>query len=222
MESAQVSADSGVRSGDSRIRDSAWQDRIGAMWLNLEAGVARSLHRRWKVPIDVPPSPDPRWQGRRSLVVEAAYTCLPEADLDGLPELARTEIADGLGGRLRLRIAATDVDDPQLQRWRDELVAGLGGTADVTGALRLTDRIYAGRLLRDQVPPIVTASCLLWPGHWRAGDGGPSVAAARVLHEAVAAWTAHPGQRAGLDARIVSEASTLAGDHSVALEDLSV
>ncbi|MFT4167153.1 MAG: hypothetical protein QM650_18095 [Microlunatus sp.] len=192
------------------------------MWLNLEVGAARSLRRLAPADVDVPSADDSGRYGRRALVVEAAHTYFPEAVIESLPELARTEIAAGLGGELRSRIAETDEDDPTLQRLCDRLVTRLGGTADVNGALTLVDRVYAGRLLRRQVPPIVTASCVAWHGHWRSTNGGPFLGVAEELRRAMENWIADPRQRPDLDVQIIAGARQLAGNYLVALEDAVV
>ena len=192
------------------------------MWLQLEVGTARSL--RWHVPTAINPAPmtDSQGHGRRALVIEAAHTYFPEAGINDLPALAREEIAAGLGGRLRRRIAESGADDPALPLLRDELVARLGGTADATGALTVIDRVYAGRLLRHVVPPIITASCAAWYGYWRSNNGGPSLAAAEALSNAADAWVAQPSRRSELDIEIIANAQLLAGGQRVAPEDLAV
>lgn len=190
------------------------------MWLNLEAGTARSLRRRYNMAFEVPPSLDWRSYGWRALVVEAAHTYLPEAAIDCLPELAAAEVAVGLTGPLRTQIASTDPDDPELAVLRDELIASLGGTPDVSGALRVVDLVYTSRLLRHQVPPVVTASCLAWYGHWRNSNAGPAIDTAQALQQSVTAWTTQPPQRTDIDMQIVAHARHLASDPLVALEEL--
>ncbi len=192
------------------------------MWLQLEVGTARSLC--WRVPTAINPAPatDSQGHGRRALVIEAAHTYFPEAGIEDLPALAREEIVAGLDGRLRRGIAASGADDPTLPLLRDELVAQLGGTADATGALTVIDRVYAGRLLRHQVPPIIAARCLAWYGYWRSDNGGPSLAAAEALSHAADAWVAQPSRRPELDTEIIATAQLLAGAQLIALEDVAV
>ncbi len=190
------------------------------MWLNLEVGAARALNRHETGAVDVPG--DQPWTGRNALAVVAAHTYLPEASLESLPEAARSEIAAGLSGPLRHRIAQARIDDPSLPSLRDELLVGLGATPDVTGALTLVDQIYAGRLLRRHVPPIVTASCLVWYGHWRTTNSGPSLTTAEELRRLVDQWLPHPTQRSHLDLQIITKAQRIAGDPLIALEDLAV
>ena len=192
------------------------------MWLQLEVGTARSLRRRVPTAIDPAPLTDSQGHGRRALVVEAAHTYFPEAGIEDLPALAREEIAAGLDGRLRRRIAASGADDPALPLLRDELVAQLGGTADTTGALTVVDRVYTGRQLRHLVPPIITASCVAWYGYWRSNNGGPSLAAAEALSHAADAWVAQPSRRPELDTEIIATAQLLAGAQLIALEDVAV
>ena len=192
------------------------------MWLQLEVGTARSL--RWQVRKPIDPAPVTNSQGhvRRALVIEAAHTYFPEAGIEDLPALAREEVAAGLGGQLRRRIAESGADDASLPLLRDELVAQLGGTADATGALTVVDRVYTGRLLRHLVPPVITASCLAWYGYWRSNNGGPSLRAAEALSGAAEAWIAQPFRRPELDAEIIAHAHLLAGAQLNALEDVAV
>lgn len=192
------------------------------MWLNLEAGVARSLSRHPGVNVMAPPSPDHRWYGRRALVVEAAHTLFHEAAVDSLPEQARAEVEAGWGGPIRSRIAQLEADDPELPGWRDQLVALLGGSADVDGALNLVDRVYAGRQVDRQVPPVVTAGCISWYGYWRSTNGGPSLREAESMQTAGTAWVDHPTDRSTIDATIDHLARQLAGDNPRALTDVNV
>lgn len=149
------------------------------MWLNLEAGCARSLRIRDKLmTFDQCDS----GQGlRRALVVEAAHTYFPEAGLEGLPHLADAELRRGLTGPLRTRIAAAHPEDPHLATLRDALVTQLGGSADCTGALTLVDHVYLGRLVGGKVPPVITANCVWWYGYWRGANNGPSTAMAYAM-----------------------------------------
>lgn len=144
------------------------------MWLQLEVGTARSLRRRVPTAIDPAPLTDSQGHGRRALVVEAAHTYFPEAGIEDLPALAREEIAAGLDGRLRRRIAASGADDPALPLLRDELVAQLGGTADITGALTVVDRVYTGRC--SAIRYRLSSRPLAWPG---TGTGAAPTAARR-------------------------------------------
>lgn len=181
-------------------------DRV--MWLNLEAGTARSLRIRHGIHLDASDMSD----GRRALVVEAAHTYFPEAGLEELPAIAAAEVAAGLTGLLRSRFATTDPDDPVLSLLRDELIADLGGSADCTGALTVVDRVYASRLVRHQVPPIITARCIAWYGHWRSCNAGPALETAQALAQCANAWTVGPEWRTELDAEILTHARALAGD----------
>ena len=192
----------------------------GVVWLNLEIGTARALNRRDGIHVGVPSIGS---QGRRALVVEACHTYLPEAGIETMPELARDEVAAGLSGPVRSRIAQTAPDDdPALLGLRKQLMGELGVTADVTGALTLLDRVYAGRLLRGQVPPIITASCLAWYGHWRHTNTWPAVATADDWVSLVEAWISSPEERPAVDARILAHAEQLAVHIEPALEDMAV
>ena len=101
-------------------------------------------------------------------------------------------------------------------------MARLGGSADTSGALRVVDDVYTGRLVRQEVPPIVTAACLCWYGHWRSQNGGPSLTMADALHRAVQVWTTRPASRGSVDAQITALAHQYAGDHPTALEDAPI
>ena len=85
------------------------------------------------------------------------------------PLWAAAEVDRGLTGPLRTQIAGSRPDDPALPTLRDDLMIALGATPDTSGAMTVVDRVYADRLLRGQVPPIITASCLAWYGNWRDG-----------------------------------------------------
>lgn len=183
---------------------------IHEMWLNLEAGVARSLNRLHDARLSVPVHSDTRSHGDRALIVEAANSVLPEAAVQTLPPLARGEVATGKSGVLREQIAATDDDDAALVHLRDELVARLGGSADGVGAIRLTDRVYLGRLVQGHVPPIVGVGCVGWYGHWRS-HAGPSLDTATALAELWHRWIDQPSQRGQTDAAILDLARRAVG-----------
>ena len=174
------------------------------MWLHLEAGTARVLQGDSGVSFDVPPHPG--GMGRHALVIVAAETYFPEAGIEDLPMWAAAEAAHGLTGRLRTQIAATRPDDPALLTMRDNLMIALGATPDAHGAMSVVDRVYADRLLRHQVPPVITASCLAWYGNWR--DGAEITEEAMRLSDT---WAAHPDQRATIDTQIIDLAKKIAG-----------
>lgn len=136
-----------------------------------------------------------------------------------MPDVARDEVSAGLHGRLRMMIAAAEVDDPALPLLRDQLLAQFGVTPDATGALTVLDRVYAGRLLRRQVPPIISACCVSWYGHWRRSNGGPSSRVAEALRPLVETWISEPSQRSDCDAKIITLAQELAGTDLIAIED---
>lgn len=163
------------------------------MWLNLEAGWARSLRIRDKV---MTFDPCESGQGRRrALVVEAAHTTyFPEAGLEGLPHLAQAELRRGLTGPLRAQIAAAHPEDPNIATLRDALVGQLGGSADDTGALALVDHVYLGRLVDGKVPPVITASCVGWYGYGRGANDGPSTAMAHAMPDLAKSWLDSPAR----------------------------
>lgn len=192
------------------------------MWLNLEAGSAKFLRVRYRIPIEVPPFPGTRWHGRRALVVEAALTELPESELEELPDIAAAEVEAGLGGPIRTQIARSTPRSPTLVALRDQLVEQLGGSADTTGALTLTDRVHLGRLMHGKVPPIIAAFCVAWYGHWRATNRGPHLAEAAALKGLADDWLEQPGERRIIERRIVAEAQQLVGTAPTELIDVSV
>lgn len=181
------------------------------VWLNLEAGTARSLARRSGVTFDVPPPPDPGGSGWHALVVVAADTYFPEACVEDLPMWAAAEVDRGLGGPLRTRIAGTRPDDPGLPALRDAVMIALGATPDDRGAVAVVDQVYADRLLRQLVPPVITASCLAWYGHWRDGGVTPGSEITDATLRWTDAWVAHPDQRPTIDAQIVALAERIVG-----------
>ena len=183
------------------------------MWLHLEAGTARALGRRGGVTFDVPPSPHPDGIGWKSLVVVAAHSYFPEASTEDLPMWAASEVARGLSGPLRHQIAVTPPDDPGLPTLRDNLMVTLGATPDARGAISIVDRIYADRLLRRQVPPVITARCFAWYGYWRdtSTSTGSEITTAALQY--AEDWAAQPEQRPTIDAQIVDLAHRIAGHH---------
>lgn len=170
--------------------------------MNLEAGVAKSLNRHPNVSLPIPAYSDTGWHGPRALVVQAANSVLPEAAIEDLPSLARAELAAGLTGSLREQIAATSESDPRLEKLRDELVARLGGSADGVGAITLTDRVYLGRLVQGEVPPVIGAECVGWYGAWR-DHAGPSREMAATMTELAQTWVNQPLRRDDLDKAMV-------------------
>ena len=179
------------------------------MWLNLEAGTARALRHQGGVTFEVPPSPHPDGMGWRPLVV-AAHTYFPEAGIEDLPMWAAAKVARGLKGPHRNQIATTQPDDRELPALRDDLMVALGATPDALGAVSVVDRIYADRLLRHRVPPVIIARCLAWYGHWRDSSGSEITnAATRYANDRIT----HPGQRATIDTQIVDLAHRIAGYH---------
>jgi hypothetical protein len=172
------------------------------MWLNLEAGAANDLNRRHRAHISVPEYREGRGHGPRALVVEAANSILPEADVEDLPSLARAELAAGQSGPLRQAIAECDERDPRLVQLRDKLVTQLGGSADGIGAMTLTDQVYLSRLEQHAVPPAITAACIRWYGHWRTASSGPSLPMAEAMADLLQRWQHHPDQRNSIDHEI--------------------
>lgn len=207
--------------GDPRYLLGEMPSTLTVMWLHLEAGTARALQWDSGVSFAVPPAPHPDGMGWHALVIVAAETYFPEAGIEDLPMWAAAEVARGLTGPLRTQIAATRPDDPALPTLRDNVLKALGATPDHLGAMSVVDRVYADRLLRGQVPPVITASCLAWYGNWRDGAAG-----AEITEEAMRladAWAAHPDQRSAVDARIVGLATRISGrPHSVPLEERPV
>ncbi len=146
--------------------------------------------------------------GWHALVIVAAETYFPEAGIEDLPMWAAAEVARGLTGPLRTQIATTRPDDPALPTLRDNVMIALGATPDAHGAMSVVDRVYADRLLRHQVPPVITASCLAWYGNWRDGTRPEITEEAMRLSDT---WAAHPDQRATIDTQIIELAKKIAG-----------
>lgn len=85
------------------------------------------------------PSSNPDGLGRHALVVMAANTYFPEAGIEDLPMWAAIEVAHGLRGPLRERIATTQPEDPELTTLRDDLMVALGGRKVTKLATRHVD-----------------------------------------------------------------------------------
>lgn len=99
-----------------------------------------------------------------SLVLQAAHTLLPEANVTDLPKIARDEVLAGLTGPLR---EATAVADEQVEdkNWlRDQIVKRLSGRSGWVGAIMVADQIHLRRLVQGHVPAIVTVECVHWYG----------------------------------------------------------
>ena len=155
------------------------------------------------------PWPHSDGTGWHALVIVAAETCFPEAGIEDLPMWAAAEVARGLTGPLRTQIATTLPDDPAFPALRDYVLRGLGATPDNLGAMSAVDRVYADRLLRGQVPAVITARCLAWYDNWRAGTAGTEIT--ETAMRLADAWAAHPAQRPPLDAQIVELATRISG-----------
>lgn len=181
------------------------------MWLHLEAGTARTLGRECGVTFDVPSPPDRDGIGWHSLVIVAADTYFPEAGIDDLPMWAAAEVARGLTGPLRTRIATTRPDDSTLPALRDDVMIALGATPDARGAISVVDRIHADRLLRHQVPPVIAARCLAWYGWWRDSSTTTGSEITKAAMRYAEDWTAHPDRRPTVDAQIIELARRIAG-----------
>ena len=101
-------------------------------------------------------------------------------------------------------------------------------TADATEVESVLDVAHAVdgpvyiRMLRGEVPPIVTASCLAWYGQWRRNNGGPSLAIGNELSRLVKGWLALREERPGIDAQIIGHAEQLAEGTAGPLEDRQV
>ncbi|MGC4938195.1 hypothetical protein [Kribbella sp. DT2] len=113
-------------------------------------------------------------------------------------------------------------DDPGLVELRDALVEELGGAADVSGAIDLTDRVYLGRVVQDQVPPIVTAHCIWWYGSWRLANQGPSLAMAEAMRLLAQSWLDQPDRRQEIDGAIRAKARDAIGEDPAPLLELAV
>lgn len=189
------------------------------MWLILEKGILRHLHRRHSTEI-VDPFPDE--PGRRALVLEAAHTILPEAGVADLPAIARTEMESGLAGLLRQAISAIGPrQDEELISLRDQLVRRLGGRPARPGAISLADQVHLARLVRGDVPEVVAAGCLAWYGACR-GHDDPHTRVVGVLQNLYDVWAQRSSDRPGIEEAMKTEARSVVGDRPGDLLDATV
>lgn len=205
---------SAPRSGAEAIDGSPERHGLSRQWLDLELGAARSLRRHYGVVRDSPP----RNQGRRSLVLQAAHSLLPEAGVEDLPAYAREEVEAGMSGPLRQRIAATEAQAGLLDPLRDQLVAQISGRTPQQGAIVVVDQVHLRRLVRREVPAIVSVRCLSWYGAYRHADDAHAEDIA-LLIELGQEWLHRPTRRAELSARIMERAESLVGRFPTTLID---
>ena len=188
---------------------------LRAQWLTLELGVADHLRRLENIAVSAPHGR----HGRRALILEAAHTLFPEADVENLPRLARQELAAGMTGPLRQKIAATDADEDALNPLRDQLVAKISGyKPEQEAAIVIADQVHLRRLVRGHVPTIIALDCLGWYGSYR-HPSDPNAEAIAVLAELNRAWHRRPEHRAQLHQRIMGIAHDVVGRSPTTLID---
>ena len=188
------------------------------MWLELEKGVARDLRRRLRIDVA---DPHPHQAGRRSLVLRAAETVLPEAFMQDLPAVARAEVDAGLTGPLREAIATAEPTEEAVEPLRDQVVGRLRGQAGLVGALLVADHVHLRRLVRGDVPVIVAVICVHWYGAYRSDDD-PNASVVASLLRMEDAWLQTPNGRPRLEAEMRAEAVSLVGEDPEDLLDVSV
>lgn len=188
---------------------------LWSMWLRLEHGVARNLRRRQHVDIfDLQPSQ----MERSSLILQAAWTVLPEESMQNLPMIARVEVAAGLTGSLREAVAAADTSEKIVEPLRNRLIKQLSGRADLMGAVSLADRIHLGRLVRGDVPAIVAVGCLQWYASYRS-EADPNARAIASLSQLHDTWLRNSQLRPRLDQAIRFQATSVVGENPENLLD---
>jgi len=158
---------------------------------------------------------------RRSLVLTAAHTSLPEAAVEDLPDLAREEVAQGLTGPMRTALSRCDAGDPSLPALRDDLLARLSGTSGPSVALVVADHVHLRRLVLGVVPAVVAAGNVLWYSAYRQAEA-PHADVVASLRELYEAWKANPGQREALDGRMREVAVGVVGEWPEDLLDVAV
>ena len=183
-------------------------------WLTLELGVADHLRRWYELDVGAPPGR----KGRNPLVLQAAWTLLPEAGVENLPPIACQEVAAGLHGPLREAIAAAEAREGAVETLRDQLVTQISGLDPRAGAIVVVDQVHLRRLVLGQVPAIVALGCLTWYGAYRQSDD-PHAGAITALRELEQAWLHHPEQRTRLDEQIRAIATGMVGEHPTTLID---
>lgn len=185
-------------------------------WLRLEIGIARNLRRTQTTTLE---GFSPKQKTRRSLILHAAHTLLPEADVEDLPSIARAEIKAGLNGPLRQAIAEADKRaEEKLEKLRDQLIERMSGRFDWVGALMLADQIHLRRLVRRDVPAIVAIECVLWYGAYR-GTKRPNVDLVSSLRDLDEDWLKNPKRRLNTEQKMRQEAISLVGNHPTDLID---
>ena len=180
------------------------------MLLNLEKGVCRDLTRRRGVNFEDPRLAQP---ARAALVLQAAHTLLPEADVTALPSVARDEVQGGLTGPLRTAIADSDPSSERtLDGLRDQLVTTLVATPGRVGALMLADRVHLSRLVRDEIPPIIATACVCWYGAYRSAEDphDHQITTLRALYNS---WLTVPTERPEIEELMREAARQVVGDH---------
>jgi hypothetical protein len=203
---------------------------LGAALLSLEVGTADHLARRFGY-VTVGGS-DPLRRG--GLVLQAAHTALREAGVTGLPDIAREEVASGLGGPIREAMAAYWVSIPTTieearSRGRDEYLHGLtdamltqlGGGTGLASALTVASRVHLARAVRGTVPFLIGAACLSWYGAYLT-SGSPIDEVFRRAGNLVEEWERTPDARAEIEARMATLAREQVGDSPQDLLDVRV
>lgn len=152
------------------------------------------------------------------MVLEAAESLLPECAVENLPGLARDELAAGLNGPLRRQIAATEATEDALDPLRDRLVTQISGLDPRKGAIVVADQVHLRRLVRGDVPPIVSAGCLSWYGSYRQPED-PDADEIAALLEFEQAWLDFPKRRARLDEQMMAIAVGVVGERPTSLID---
>ena len=189
------------------------------MLLTLEKRACRDLTRRRGVNFKDPRLAQP---ARATLVLQAAHTLLPEAEVTGLPSIARDELRAGLSGPLRTVIGDTDPSSGgPLEGLRDQLVKTLVPTTGRVGALMLADRVHLSRLVLDEVPPVIAAACVCWYGAYRDAED-PYDHQVSLLHDLYKTWLDLSTERPRTEQLMREAAWQVVGDRPQNLIDRSV
>ncbi|MGI8882182.1 MAG: hypothetical protein ACR2KJ_17065 [Jatrophihabitans sp.] len=198
--------------------------------MSLEVGTSRYLTR---FAPQVSFEAAPVWARRSGLILIAAHTVFPEADSDGLPAIAREEIASGLAGPLRQALAdhqvteATTVEealqpDERVLELRDHLILALGADATTTDdALQIASRVHLARAVLGTVPIAVGIGCFPWYAAY-VSSASPSswlfAEAADLLEE----WTQRPDERRDIERAMAALARLVVGDDPPDFLDLAI
>lgn len=200
--------------------------------LGLELGMAEHWARGRPPVANLLPDPAPARRG--GLILLAAHTVFPEADLTILPAVAREEVTAGLRGPLRTTLADYQIvwpttlseagqattADADLTDLRSQLLHELSSAdADIDAALQVAYRVHLARAVRGTVPMIVGVACLTWYGNY-VNERSPSGDLFRTAAQLAERWFSEPPDRIAVEAAMTEFAHRAVGDSPPDLLDI--